>query len=115
MTATDVIGPLRRRYGEYAATRPAASFIVATPDGNSHPVGPGQPAFTITVADPRGGRALASLDQFAVATAYLREELHASIPGSSLVVLPGGGPASSFEAPDEFNREGRAVLGPVPH
>jgi pimeloyl-ACP methyl ester carboxylesterase len=43
------------------------------------------------------------------------EELHASIPGSSLVVLPGVGHASSFEAPDEFNREVRSFLRNVPH
>jgi cyclopropane-fatty-acyl-phospholipid synthase len=72
VTATDVIGPLRRRYQDYTATHPAAPFTVATPDGATHPIGAGEPAFTIAVTDPRGGSALASLDQFAVATAYLR-------------------------------------------
>jgi pimeloyl-ACP methyl ester carboxylesterase len=42
------------------------------------------------------------------------EALHASIPGSSLVVLRGVGHASSFEVPDEFNRAVRSFLGAVP-
>jgi pimeloyl-ACP methyl ester carboxylesterase len=31
------------------------------------------------------------------------ESLHASIPGSRLVVLPGAGHVCNAEAPDEFN------------
>jgi pimeloyl-ACP methyl ester carboxylesterase len=38
------------------------------------------------------------------------EELHASIPGSQLVVLPGVGHVANAERPDEFNRAVRAFL-----
>ena len=38
------------------------------------------------------------------------EDLHARIPGSTLVVLPGVGHLSNIEAADRFNREVRAFL-----
>ena len=38
------------------------------------------------------------------------EDLHASIPGSTLVVLPDVGHVSNIEAPDEFNRVVRSFL-----
>ena len=38
------------------------------------------------------------------------EELHARIPGSTLVVLPGVGHLCSVEGADQFNREVRAFL-----
>jgi pimeloyl-ACP methyl ester carboxylesterase len=40
------------------------------------------------------------------------EDLHAAIPGSRLVVLPGVGHVCNVEAPDEFNRVVRDFLGP---
>jgi pimeloyl-ACP methyl ester carboxylesterase len=40
------------------------------------------------------------------------EDLHAAIPGSRLVVLPGVGHACSIEAPDGFNRVVRDFLSP---
>jgi pimeloyl-ACP methyl ester carboxylesterase len=40
------------------------------------------------------------------------EDLHAAIPGSRLVVLPGVGHVCNIEAPDEFNRVVRDFLGP---
>jgi pimeloyl-ACP methyl ester carboxylesterase len=39
------------------------------------------------------------------------EDLHAAIPGSRLVVLPGVGHVCNVEAPDEFNRVVRDFLG----
>jgi pimeloyl-ACP methyl ester carboxylesterase len=42
------------------------------------------------------------------------ESLHAAIPGSRLVVLPGVGHASPVQAPDRFNAELRAFLRTVP-
>ena len=44
--------------------------------------------------------------------AGVAEDLHAAIPGSRLVVLPGVGHVCNIEAPDEFNRVVRDVLGP---
>jgi pimeloyl-ACP methyl ester carboxylesterase len=38
------------------------------------------------------------------------EDLHAAIPGSTLVVLPGAGHACNIEAPEEFNRVVRTFL-----
>jgi len=51
-------------------------------------------------------------DQDVRAPLAVAEDLHAAIPGSRLVVLPGVGHACSIEAPDEFNRVVRAFLGP---
>jgi pimeloyl-ACP methyl ester carboxylesterase len=39
------------------------------------------------------------------------EDLHAQIPGSRLVVMPGVGHVSNFEAPERFNAEVRLFLG----
>ncbi|MFY1701512.1 MULTISPECIES: class I SAM-dependent methyltransferase [Micromonospora] len=72
MTTTDVRGVLERRYRSYAAGRPATPFAITSDGGPGHVIGAGEPAFTITVADARGARALASLDQFGVAVSYLR-------------------------------------------
>ena len=38
------------------------------------------------------------------------EDLHARIPGSSLVVIPGPGHMVSMEAPERFNDEVRSFL-----
>lgn len=70
-----MIEAVRRRYRTFFADRPKTSFAVTTIDGATHALGPDGPAFTITVKDPRGSKALASLDQFAVAMAYLRGAL----------------------------------------
>lgn len=42
------------------------------------------------------------------------DALHAGIPGSELVVLPGVGHYVSLEAPEAFNAEARRFLGAVP-
>ena len=49
-------------------------------------------------------------DDDARAPMAVAEDLHASIPGSTLVVLPGVGHVSNIEAPDEFNRVVRSFL-----
>jgi cyclopropane-fatty-acyl-phospholipid synthase len=68
----DLIAPLQRRYQKFFAGRPAVPFAVAPrPGAPAHPFGSGDPAFTITVTDSRGAKALAGLDQFGVAVAYL--------------------------------------------
>ncbi|HET6213390.1 MAG TPA: SAM-dependent methyltransferase, partial [Micromonosporaceae bacterium] len=72
MTTADLFRPLQRRYESFFADRPPISFAVTTADGTTRVLGPDRPAFTITVKDGRGARALASLDQFAVAVSYLR-------------------------------------------
>jgi pimeloyl-ACP methyl ester carboxylesterase len=38
------------------------------------------------------------------------EELHAQIPGSTFVVIPGPGHMVNLEAPDRFNHEVRSFL-----
>lgn len=45
---------------------------------------------------------------------HVAEELHAAIPTSQLVVMPGVGHAGNMEAPDTFNREVRTFLRSVP-
>lgn len=44
---------------------------------------------------------------------HVAHELHAQIPGSRLVVMPGVGHAANVEAPDRFNDEVRAFLGAI--
>lgn len=85
MAGTDVIRALEKRYQSYFATRPAMTFAVATHEGEKHTFGPGEPAFTITVADRAGAKALASLDQLQVAVAYLRG--HLDVEGDMMAVL----------------------------
>jgi pimeloyl-ACP methyl ester carboxylesterase len=41
------------------------------------------------------------------------EDLHAKIPGSRLVVMPGAGHVSNFDAPERFNSEVRGFLRSV--
>src|SRR5215475_1965058 len=64
---------MRRRYQTFFADRPAVVFAVA-PAADAAPqlFGTGDPVFTISVLDERGAKALASLDQFQVAVAYLQ-------------------------------------------
>ncbi|WP_345631681.1 class I SAM-dependent methyltransferase [Rugosimonospora acidiphila] len=69
----DLIAPLERRYQKFFADRPAVPFAVAAgPGAPAHTLGNGDPVFTITVTDARGAKALAGLDQFGVAVAYLQ-------------------------------------------
>jgi cyclopropane-fatty-acyl-phospholipid synthase len=67
-----MIASLQRRYHSFFAGGPAIPFAVAPrPGAPAHAFGSGEPVFTITVTDPRGAKALAGLDQFGVAVAYL--------------------------------------------
>jgi cyclopropane-fatty-acyl-phospholipid synthase len=71
VAASDLVGALQRRYQTFFAARPATPFAVVAGDV-PHQFGAGEPAFTITVRDGRGAKALAGLDQFGVAVAYLQ-------------------------------------------
>ena len=71
----DAIDALQRRYETFFATRPAMPFAVARAGGPAHTFGTGDPQFTILIKDDRGARALAGLDQFGVAVAYLQGSL----------------------------------------
>jgi cyclopropane-fatty-acyl-phospholipid synthase len=76
-TRTELLRTLERRYRTYFDTRAPITFAVRPGGGTSaepaHVLGPDQePAFTISVLDERGAKALASLDQFQVAIAYLK-------------------------------------------
>lgn len=75
MTAVDAISALQRRYETFFASRPGVPFAVAGPDGPARTLGAGDPQFTIVIKDERGAKALAALDQFAVAVAYLQGSL----------------------------------------
>jgi cyclopropane-fatty-acyl-phospholipid synthase len=66
-----MIAALQRRYQAFFSTRPGISFAVSELDGEPHHFGDGEPVFTIKVLDQRGAKALAGLDQFGVAVAYL--------------------------------------------
>ncbi len=67
-----MMAALQRRYQSFFATTPAIPFAVAARDtAEPHRFGDGEPVFTITVRDARGEKALAGLDQFGVAVAYL--------------------------------------------
>lgn len=84
LLAPQTVRALDRRYRSYFADRPPVTFAVAA-RGRSHTFGTGEPAFTITVNDNKGARALASLDQLQVAVAYLRG--HLDLDGDVLTVL----------------------------
>jgi len=67
-----MIAPLQRRYQTFFAGRTPVSFaVVPGPGAAPHTFGPDAPVYTISVLDERGAKALASLDQFGVAVAYL--------------------------------------------
>ena len=72
MAASEVVSALARRYDTFFASRTAIPFAVAMAGSPAHTFGTGDPQFTITVHDPRGAKALAGLDQFGVAVAYLQ-------------------------------------------
>jgi cyclopropane-fatty-acyl-phospholipid synthase len=71
VAAHDLAGALQRRYQSFFGSRPGTPFAVVAGE-TPHLFGTGEPAFTITVRDRRGARALATLDQFGVAVAYLQ-------------------------------------------
>jgi cyclopropane-fatty-acyl-phospholipid synthase len=68
----DVVRTLDRRYRTYFESRSPVSFAVRPLDAPAHTFGPAEPAFVITVTDRLGAKALASLDQFQIAVAYLK-------------------------------------------
>jgi cyclopropane-fatty-acyl-phospholipid synthase len=78
MTSSDLGRALDRRYQGYFADRAAVPFAVKHLDGARQALGDGEPVFTIEVTDPRGAKALADLDQFAIGVAYLRGWLDVS-------------------------------------
>jgi cyclopropane-fatty-acyl-phospholipid synthase len=72
VAATDLVRALDRRYRTYFESRSPVSFAVKPLGAPAHTFGPAEPAFVITVADRPGAKALASLDQFQIAAAYLK-------------------------------------------
>ncbi|GAA3762732.1 cyclopropane-fatty-acyl-phospholipid synthase [Plantactinospora mayteni] len=75
MTPVDAVSALQRRYQTFFGTGPGVPFAVAPAGGPVRTFGTGKPQFTIVVKDERGAKALAALDQFAVAVAYLQGSL----------------------------------------
>jgi cyclopropane-fatty-acyl-phospholipid synthase len=71
VTPAQVVAALQRRYQDFFRSEPAIPFAVSLTGGEAHAFGAGDPAFTIKVHDRRGAKALAALDQFRVAVAYL--------------------------------------------
>ncbi|GIH06365.1 hypothetical protein Rhe02_44320 [Rhizocola hellebori] len=72
MAQSDLARALDRRYRNYFAEKRPVPFAVRDLDGSEISLGSGAPAFTVTVSDPRGHKALSGLDQFAIGVAYLR-------------------------------------------
>ncbi|MGI5149078.1 class I SAM-dependent methyltransferase [Plantactinospora sp. CA-294935] len=75
MAPVDAVSALQRRYQTFFGTGPGVPFAVAPAGGSVRTFGTGEPQFTIVVKDDRGAKALAALDQFAVAVAYLQGSL----------------------------------------
>src|SRR3954465_5198074 len=71
VATSNLIQALDRRYRTYFANRAPITFTVRSTVGpapaREHIFGPGEPAFTITIRDGRGGAALASRDQLQIA------------------------------------------------
>jgi cyclopropane-fatty-acyl-phospholipid synthase len=68
----DLVRALDKRYRTYFETRSPISFAVQPLGAPAHVFGPAEPAFVITVKERLGAKALASLDQFQIAIAYLK-------------------------------------------
>lgn len=66
-----MIAALQRRYESFFPGTAGIPFAVADVGAQPLRFGEGEPVFTITIRDPRGAKALGSLDQFGVAVAYL--------------------------------------------
>jgi cyclopropane-fatty-acyl-phospholipid synthase len=79
VATSNLIQALDRRYRTYFANRAPVTFTVRSTVGaapaREHTFGTGEPAFTVTIRDVQGGEALASLDQFQIAIAYLNGHL----------------------------------------
>jgi cyclopropane-fatty-acyl-phospholipid synthase len=71
-TSSNLVRTLERRYRKYFETRAPITFAVQPASGPARVLGPGEPAFTLSVRDERGARALSSLDQLQIAVAYLK-------------------------------------------
>ncbi|HEX6870801.1 MAG TPA: class I SAM-dependent methyltransferase [Micromonosporaceae bacterium] len=85
----DIVSVLQRRYRNYFADRAPVVFAITDVDGEKHVFGADghdvAPAFTITVNDAAGAKALASMDQLQVAVGYLRG--HLDLDGDMMTVL----------------------------
>src|SRR5947207_5287500 len=81
MTApvTDYSGPVssvrQRHAGLESRGVPVRAFAVTTPDGVSHAVGNGSPAFTVRLANASGVSAVASFDELKIAEAFMDGDL----------------------------------------
>lgn len=83
---SDLAARLRQRYDALTArgvaTRP---FELRLPDRSTYPIGDGDPAFALRLANDRGRRALASFDELSIAEAYMNGDL--DIEGEMLSAL----------------------------
>lgn len=66
-----VVSKFEKRYSDYFSAMTGPAFAVRAPNGSSHVLGRGEPAFTLAATDQRGVDALASLDSLLIAEAYL--------------------------------------------
>jgi len=89
VATSNLIQALDRRYRTYFANRTPVTFTVRSTVGSGpareHTFGSGEPAFTVTIRDVQGGEALASLDQFQIAIAYL--DGHLDLDGDLVTAL----------------------------
>ena len=81
----EILPVLRRRWESSSPPALRAFAVRHGPTGPEHLVGTGEPAFTIVTADAEGVAALGSLDQFAIAVAYL--DGHLDITGDLRAAL----------------------------
>ena len=82
-----------------------------------HPVGLRANVRAFAAADLRGVLPRVTVptlllygDQDVRAPANVAHDIHAGIPGSKLVLIPGAGHACNIDAPERFNAEVRAFL-----
>src|SRR2546426_9120733 len=77
---------IRRRHAALdGRSVPVKAFAVTTPDGVSHLIGAGSPAFTIKLRDDAGVDAIASFDELTIAEAFMDGRL--DIEGETLQSL----------------------------
>jgi cyclopropane-fatty-acyl-phospholipid synthase len=82
---SQIVPALRRRWASHSSPTLRPFAVRDGAAGSEHRIGAGEPAFTVTVADDDGAAALGSLDQFAIAVAYL--DGHLDIGGNLLAAL----------------------------
>jgi cyclopropane-fatty-acyl-phospholipid synthase len=80
-----VVAKFEKRRAGYSGAHDRFAFALRTPGGTSRTLGQGEPLFTLAAADQQGLDALGTLDQLAIAEAYLHG--HVEIEGDVEALL----------------------------